>query len=151
MAFFAPCTLRATSPQTLVSRTLDDNLLRACSLNNPAAEAVCIREGWNGMLSNRDLGQRKLLEAANAGHAGAMTQLGAALYDRGDNTAAASWLHRGVSMDYSPSKELMEKLGLVHVGTFPFFCARRCKCCHLTDLDGYWARDPWCCMPSGCA
>jgi hypothetical protein len=87
-----------------------------CSLKNPAAEAWCMSEGWNGMLQNRSAGHQKLLEVAMDGNVGAMAQLGAALYERGDKIQAVSWLHKGASMDHTPSKELMERFGLTHIG-----------------------------------
>ena len=53
------------------------------------------------------------------GDVGAMAQLGAALYERGDKIQAASWLHKGAVMDHTPSKQLMERFGLTHIGMCP--------------------------------
>jgi hypothetical protein len=76
-------------------------------------------EGWNGMSQNRAAGHQKLLEVAMDGNVGAMAQLGAALYDRGDKIQAVSWLHKGAAMDHTPSKQLMERFGLTHIGMCP--------------------------------
>ena len=74
------------------------------------------------MAQNRAAGQKKLLEVAMNGNPGAMTQLGAALYERGDKVQAASWLHKGATMEYAPSIQLMERLGLTHIGVQPSLC-----------------------------
>ena len=91
----------------------------AASLSNPAAEALCLSEGWNGLSQNRAAGFQRLHEVAMDGHVGAITHLGAALHERGDRAQAAAWLHRGVSMDHSPAKALMDRLGLSHIEDAP--------------------------------
>jgi hypothetical protein len=70
-------------------------------------------------MQNRAKGHEKLLKAAMGGEAGAMSHLGAALYNSGEKVQAASWLHKGIQLNHEPSIKLMAEFGLHHIEDAP--------------------------------
>ena len=85
-------------------------------------------------VAKQSAGHHKLLEVAMDGDAGAMAQLGASLYDRGDKIQAASWLHK--SGDGSHSVKAAD--GEIWPHPYRYVpAARSPRCFHLAEFDDH--------------